>query len=61
MKKIIIAALLLMTTHAHAGMWELKNSDYVAGTGWICTYQLSGTNYQSTIISNGYCRPYIFQ
>lgn len=60
MKKILFA-LLFVSTQAQAGTWNLINDDYVIGTGHICTYQLQGSNYVATIISQSFCRMFIFQ
>jgi len=59
MKKLLFVALLAISTSAFAGMWLLIASDYQPGTGWICTYELSGTQYQATIISAEMCRQVI--
>ncbi len=56
MKKLIIAVLFLVSTSAFAETWTLVNSE-ATSQGWVCTYQLQGTNYQTTIF-NGWesCR-----
>lgn len=61
MKKLLFIALALMTFNAYAGMWSLINQEFIAGTGWICTYQLQGTSYQSAIISKSYCQSFIYK
>lgn len=61
MKKLIFAVLLSVSASAYAGMWSLVHSEFVAGTGWICTYQLQGTNYTATIISRSYCQMFVNQ
>lgn len=61
MKKLLFAVLMLASVSAYAGMWILQNSYYSAGTGWLCTYQLSGANYTTTIISQSMCSPVINQ
>lgn len=61
MSKLWVAVLLLVSASAYAGMWSLVHSEFVAGTGWVCTYQLQGTGYTSTIISRSYCQMFINQ
>lgn len=59
MKTLLTAILLIVSVSANAGMWQLVHSEYVPGTGWICTYSLMGTNYETTIISRNFCQSFI--
>lgn len=58
--KSILLALLLISTSANAGMWQLINQQFSVNT-WYCTYQLQGTTIQTTIESRTYCQSFIFK
>ena len=60
MKYIILSALLGFSINAQAAMWFLVHSEYVSGT-WMCTDQLQGGNYQTTIASSNTCQMFINQ
>lgn len=61
MRKLIFALLFVISASAYAGTWSFVHSEFVAGTGWVCTYQLQGTGYTSTIISRSYCQMFVNQ
>jgi hypothetical protein len=63
-KKSVISAILgmaILVNSAYAGMWELVHSEFHPGTGWLCTYQLQGSSYTATIISQGFCQTFIYK
>lgn len=61
MRRLLMAVLLSVSASAYAGTWMLVHSEVVFGTGWLCTYQLQGTGYTSTIISRSYCQMFVYQ
>ena len=60
MRTLLIALLLTISFNANAAMWNLINQEYSPGNGFICTYQLQGTNYTWTILQRSSCNSYIF-
>ena len=61
MKRILFAVLMVASFAVQAGgMWRLVHSEFVSG-GWMCTYQLDGSRYVSTIFTKSYCQSLIYQ
>lgn len=63
MNKFTKAIAIIATTisfNAQAATWELVNSEYSPGNGWLCTYQLQGTNYVRTILQQSICRLFVY-
>lgn len=60
MQKLLIGVLMLVSFSAQAATWELINSEYSLGNGWICTYQLQGSNYTRTILQESMCQMFIW-
>ena len=59
MRKMLIALLFLSSANAFAATWELINTEYSPGNGYICTYQLQGTSYMQTILMKTVCPMFV--
>lgn len=57
----IVAVMILLSIPAYAGqVWILVDSQY-SGREWYCTYQLSGTEITSQVVSSTPCEPSMFR